>query len=173
MPSAGIIVLVSLWTSLDRTRRSDAVVTAMIWMTAHLPFIMGYVLAAASLSRLVLATDCHDANAEDLTEAYISNSQREVPSGLRWFYCGGLGTALLCMSTRLLSLCPLTVTNRFSYYLTLPRPQRIRWSTPLQALPPSRPRLRRCNTLLLTPHRPEFSPSNFYHNGPCCSCIDG
>ena len=106
MPSAGITVLVSLWTSLDRTRRSDAIVTAMIWMTAHLPFIMGYILAAASLSRLVLATDCHDANAEDLTEAYISNSQREVPSGLRWFYCGGLGTALLCMSTRLHSLCP-------------------------------------------------------------------
>lgn len=102
MPSAGIIALVSLCTLLDRIRRPDAVVTAMIWMTAHLPFIMGYILAAASLSRLVLATDCHDANAEDLTEAYISNAQREVPTGIRWFYCGGLGTALLCMSTRLL-----------------------------------------------------------------------
>ena len=86
---------------------------------------MGYVLAAASLSRLVLATDCHDANAEDLTDAYISNSQREVPTGLRWFYCGGLGTALLCMSTRLPSLSPLAVTNRFSYDLALPHPQRI------------------------------------------------
>ena len=83
----------------SRNKRSDAIVTAMIWMTVHLPFIMGYILAAASLSRLVLATDCHDANAEDLTESYISNSQGEVPTGLRWFYCGGLGIALLCMST--------------------------------------------------------------------------
>ena len=97
----------------------------MAWMTAHLPFIMGYILAAASLSRLVLATDCRDANAEDLTEAYISNSQKEVPTGLRWFYCGGLGTALLCMSTRLLSLSSVAATNRSSHHLTLPRPQRI------------------------------------------------
>ncbi|KAK3170972.1 hypothetical protein OEA41_003056 [Lepraria neglecta] len=75
----------------------------MVWMTAHLPFIMGYVLAAASLSRLVLATDCHDANAENLTKAYISNSQTELPAGLRWFYCAGLGIALLCMT--IISLC--------------------------------------------------------------------
>ncbi len=104
MLSAGITFLVSLCTLLTKQNASDAVVTAMVWMTAHLPFIMGYILAAASLSRLVLATDCHDANAEDLTEAYISNSQREVPTGLRWFYCGGLATALLCMSTHLPSL---------------------------------------------------------------------
>lgn len=78
-------------------------VSSMVWMTAHLPFIMGYILAAASLSRLVLATDCHDANADDLTQAYISNSQGEVPTGLRWFYCGGLGTALICMT--IISLC--------------------------------------------------------------------
>ena len=97
----------------------------MAWMTAHLPFIMGYILAAASLSRLVLATDCRDANVEDLTEAYISNSQQEVPIGLRWFYCGGLGIALLCMSTRLPGLRSLAAANRFSHYLTLPRPQRI------------------------------------------------
>ena len=71
----------------------------MAWVTAHLPFIMGYVLAAASLSRLVLATDCRDANVEDLTEVYISKSLKEIPTGLRWFYCGGLGIALLCMST--------------------------------------------------------------------------
>ena len=146
----------------------------MIWMTAHLPFIMGYVLAAASLSRLVLATDCHDANAEDLTEAYISNAQREVPIGLRWFYCGGLGTALLCMSTRLPCLSILAVTNPSSYYFTLPRPQRIRWSTALETLPPSRSRLRRYSTLLPTTRREsELAPINFYHNGPCCSCVNG
>ena len=174
MPSAGIIALVSLCILLDGHRRPDAMVTAMIWMTAHLPFIMGYVLAAASLSRLVLATDCHDANAEDLTEAYISNAQREVPIGLRWFYCGGLGTALLCMSTRLPCLFIFAVTNPSSYYFTLPRPQRIRWSKALQTLPPSRSRLRRYSILLPTTRREsELSPINLYHNGPCCSCIDG
>lgn len=68
------------------------------WIIAHLPFIMAYVLAGASLSRLVLATDCHDANPEDLTEAYSAKSHADVPQGLRWFYCGGLGIALLCMS---------------------------------------------------------------------------
>ena len=77
---------------------ADGFPTAVVWITAHLPFIMGYVLAAASLSRLVLATDCHDANIEDLTDAYVSKSQTELPIGLRWFYCAGLGIALLCMS---------------------------------------------------------------------------
>lgn len=146
----------------------------MVWMTAHLPFIMGYILAAASLSRLVLATDCQDANAEDLTEAYISNSQRVVPTGLRWFYCGGLGTALLCMSTRLPSLSPLAATNRFSRHLTLPRPQRIRWSAPLQTLPAPRPSLRRHNPHFPTPRQsPELSPISLYNNRSCCSRIDG
>ena len=73
-------------------------VTSILWMTAHLPFIMAYVLAGASLSKLVLATDCHNANPEDLTEAYRAKSEPEVPEGLRWFYCAGLGIALLCMS---------------------------------------------------------------------------
>ena len=59
---------------------------------------MGYVLAGAALSRLVLATDCQDANIEDLTEAYLSKSKTEVPVGLRWFYCCGLGIALISMS---------------------------------------------------------------------------
>ena len=58
---------------------------------------MAYVLAGASLSKLVLATDCRDANVEDLTAAYTGKSEPEVPTGLRWFYCAGLGTALLCM----------------------------------------------------------------------------
>ena len=58
---------------------------------------MAYVLAGASLSKLVLATDCRDANVEYLTEAYVGSSRSEVPTGLRWFYCAGLGTAILCM----------------------------------------------------------------------------
>lgn len=72
--------------------------TSLLWLSAHLPFIMGYVLGGASLSRLVLATDCQDANTEDLTEAYIGKSEHEVSPGLRWFYCGGLGVALISMS---------------------------------------------------------------------------
>lgn len=70
----------------------------MLWTTIHFPFIMAYVLAGASLSRLVLATDCQDANIDDLTDAYIGSSEPEVSSGLRWFYCAGLGVALVSMS---------------------------------------------------------------------------
>lgn len=76
----------------------------MLWTTIHFPFIMAYVLAGAALSRLVLATDCYDANVDDLTDAYTSSSKPEVSSGLRWFYCTGLGIALLSMSTRLAPL---------------------------------------------------------------------
>lgn len=70
----------------------------MIWTTIHFPFIMAYVLAGASLSRLVLATDCHDANNNTLTDAYSSISKPEISIGLRWFYCAGLGVALISMS---------------------------------------------------------------------------
>jgi len=58
---------------------------------------MSFILAAGSLSKLVLATDCSDANIEDLTEMYMVKSEHEIPPGLRWFYCAGLGIALLCM----------------------------------------------------------------------------
>ena len=59
---------------------------------------MGYVLAASTLSRLVLAHDCPDADAHDLGEHYEENSEAEVSRGLRWFYCGGLGVALISMA---------------------------------------------------------------------------
>ena len=72
--------------------------SSILWITAHLPFIMAYVLAGASLSRLVLATDCPDTRVEELTEAYVGKAEAEIPDGLRWFYCAGLGVALLCMS---------------------------------------------------------------------------
>lgn len=74
------------------------IMSSMVWMTAHLPFIMAYVLAGASLSRLVLARDCRDTNPDDLTAAYLAKSESEVPKGLRWFYCAGFGISLLCMS---------------------------------------------------------------------------
>ena len=69
----------------------------MLWGAAHLPFIMSFVLGAAALSKLVLATDCSDTKLEDLTETYMARSDQEIPVGLRWFYCGGLGIALACM----------------------------------------------------------------------------
>lgn len=73
--------------------------SAMFWINAHLPFIMGFVLAGGALSKLVAASDCHDAHVDDLTEAYQSRSEPEVVMGIRWFYCGGLGVALACMGT--------------------------------------------------------------------------
>ena len=98
MPSAGIMCLVSSTLLLNDESIAYVPVAAMLWTTIHLPFIMAYVLAGAALSRLVLATDCHDANVEDLTDAYTDSSKPEVSSALRWFYCAGLGIALLCMS---------------------------------------------------------------------------
>ena len=59
---------------------------------------MSYVLAGACLSKIVLAHDCPDADPEDLTEAYILRSEEHLSHGLRWFYCCGLGIALLSMS---------------------------------------------------------------------------
>ena len=73
-------------------------VSSMIWITVHLPFIMAYVLAGAALSRIVLATDSDIANMEDLTDDYFSKSEPMLSVGLRWFYCGGLGIALLSMA---------------------------------------------------------------------------
>ena len=64
---------------------------------------MGYVLAAATLSQLVLAHDCSNADPHDLGEHYEERSEGEVSEALRWFYCGGLGTALITMAV--ISFC--------------------------------------------------------------------
>src|ERR1700742_3161145 len=40
----------------------------LLWSNCHLPFIMSYILASSTLSRLVLAHDCADANPETLGE---------------------------------------------------------------------------------------------------------
>ena len=76
----------------------------MAWGAVHLPFIMSFVLAAAALSKLVLATDCRDTKLEDLTETYMLRADPESPIGLRWFYCAGLGLALACMGMYLTPL---------------------------------------------------------------------
>lgn len=70
----------------------------MLWIAIHLPFIMAYVLASASLSKLVLAHDSGDTDVESLGGHYIERSEDHIPDGLRWFYCAGLGVALTCMS---------------------------------------------------------------------------
>jgi hypothetical protein len=66
---------------------------------------MSFVLGAAALSKLVLTTDCDDTRLEDLMEMSIVKSEVEIPDGLRWFYCAGLGLALFCMGTSPLT-CP-------------------------------------------------------------------
>lgn len=64
---------------------------------------MSFVFAGASLSRLMLAHDCIDTDKETLDESYITRSEPEISMGLRWFYCAGLGIALISMSIS--SLC--------------------------------------------------------------------
>lgn len=76
---------------------------------------MGYVIAGASLSKLVLAHDSSDTDVETLGEIYLERSELEVPIGLRWFYCGGLGIALLCMGKSHLSSLPASLSSCHFY----------------------------------------------------------
>jgi len=76
--------------------RADSYI-ALLWVSAHLPFLLGFSLAGASLSKLVVAHDCPGADVESLTEAYMAKSSDTVDIGLRWFYCGGLGVAVMSM----------------------------------------------------------------------------
>jgi low temperature requirement protein LtrA len=78
-------------------------ISSSLWVTAQVPFIMGYVLAAATLSQLVLAHDCADADPETLGEEYVAHSAGSILPGIRWYYCGGLGVALISMSVISLS----------------------------------------------------------------------
>jgi low temperature requirement protein LtrA len=71
--------------------------TAVLWLSAHLPFILAFALSGSALSKLVLAHDIASANPSDLLEPYSTRSEEGVPTGLRWFYCGGLSIALMNM----------------------------------------------------------------------------
>ncbi|KAK3353799.1 hypothetical protein B0T25DRAFT_221162 [Lasiosphaeria hispida] len=71
--------------------------TAFVWQYAHLAFIMAYVLAASALSKMVVATDCVNAHLEDLTPFYQHRSVETLSTGLRLYYCIGLGVALFGM----------------------------------------------------------------------------
>ncbi|CAM1504207.1 Fc.00g017980.m01.CDS01 [Cosmosporella sp. VM-42] len=81
--------------NLHAIRRS--VTSASIWQFAHLPFIMGYILASAALSKLVLATDVANANPENLSHHYEDRAEDHIANGIRFFYCHGLAIALLSM----------------------------------------------------------------------------
>jgi hypothetical protein len=75
--------------------------SSMVWVSAHLPFVMAYVLAAATLSKLVLAHDCAGANVDDLGDTYAEKSEavgERLADGLRWYYCCGIGVSLIFMA---------------------------------------------------------------------------
>ena len=78
-------------------------ISSTVWITCHLPFVLSYVLAAATMSKLVIAHDCPNANVEDLGESYQPKSVAEIDQGLRWYYCAGIASALMTMT--LLSYC--------------------------------------------------------------------
>lgn len=64
---------------------------------------MGYILASAGLSKLVLTTDTPNTNREQLSEHYFERAEPEIANGIRFFYCHGLAVALLFMGV--ISLC--------------------------------------------------------------------
>ncbi|MCJ1230264.1 hypothetical protein MMC12_006936 [Toensbergia leucococca] len=72
-------------------------ISYFVWLNLHLPFIMSFVLAASALSKLVIAHDCPDADPTTLSETSRLSSNADLTSGLRWYYCAGLGIALACM----------------------------------------------------------------------------
>lgn len=76
-------------------RRHNRIYVFM-WKTTHIPFVMSFVAAGATISRLVLAHDCKHCPLEALAKAYVSRSQASISQGQRWFYCAGLGISLLC-----------------------------------------------------------------------------
>jgi hypothetical protein len=78
-------------------------ISSCVWVTAHLPFIMAYILAASTLTTLVLAHDSDDARVEWLGSHYVESSVASLDDAMRWFYCGGIGVALIFMAV--ISLC--------------------------------------------------------------------
>lgn len=66
-----------------------------------------FVLSASALAVLVRAHDCPDAPLDSLFETFIARSEDHISDGLQWYYCGGLGISLFC-----LSIIALTHTHR-------------------------------------------------------------
>lgn len=78
-------------------------ISSSVWVFTHLPLSAAFILASSTLSDLVLAHDCINSNPEDLDEVYASRSVEELEQPMRWFYCGGLSTTLVCMA--IISTC--------------------------------------------------------------------
>jgi hypothetical protein len=58
---------------------------------------MAYVLGSAGMARLVLAVDTANSHLDSLTELSQERAEAEIPMGIRWYYCAGLGIALIFM----------------------------------------------------------------------------
>lgn len=71
---------------------------AILWQFAHLPFVMGYIVATSALSTLVLALDVPNAERDQLLSPYSERAEEHFSSGVRFFYCQGLAVALLSMA---------------------------------------------------------------------------
>ena len=67
-----------------------------LWKTTHIPFVMSFVAAGATISRLVLAHDCYNCSVDALAASYAARSQGSISQGQRWFYCAGLGISTIC-----------------------------------------------------------------------------
>ncbi|EOA88521.1 uncharacterized protein SETTUDRAFT_160398 [Exserohilum turcica Et28A] len=74
------------------------VVSAMAWLTLHVPFTMSFVLSASSLAILVRAHDAPNTPLLSLHPSFVAKSEAHVPLALQWFYTCSLGIALLCLS---------------------------------------------------------------------------
>ncbi|GAM90220.1 hypothetical protein ANO11243_082620 [Dothideomycetidae sp. 11243] len=77
--------------------------SGLAWGMVHLPFIMSFVLSGGALARLVVAHDCEDTDVEHLSDAYQARSEDVIAPGIRWFYCGGMGLALMLMGVMSMS----------------------------------------------------------------------
>jgi hypothetical protein len=70
----------------------------MAWFAAHLPFVMSFVLSASALAVLVRAHDAPDTPLDSLYPTFIPRSEEHITPALAWFYCGGLGVSLACLT---------------------------------------------------------------------------
>ena len=69
---------------------------SVAWSYAHIPMTASFILSSSALKKIVTAHDCLNAKPEYLWES--ETSVAALTRGERWFYCGGLGTTVLCLS---------------------------------------------------------------------------
>ncbi|KAK2600105.1 hypothetical protein QQS21_005191 [Conoideocrella luteorostrata] len=91
-PQVLIVILVTI-----TTRFSLTLNVAVLWQFAHLPFVMGYIVATSALSTLVIALDVPGTQRDQLLPPKSTHAEEHFGSGVRYFYCHGLAIALLSM----------------------------------------------------------------------------